>query len=235
MRRVFLVVVAVAAAAGLAATWGLGWAGRPGRPVRVSHVISQWTGSPGDLASLVRGSNIIVVGSVSRVVREDPVPLSAPDPATADHCTVWEIGVEQYLKSDGLPNQPPTLKLFTYGGQVEGTMQVRDGIPRLSLGSRHLLFLNTRPETRDGPNGESIAMGSGATGIESYADEYPTTDHLFSRILLKNGVTSLPEDPDQPDLQPWTFDDDGTTLLGLPEGDAIMRVQAAIPPPDAGP
>ena len=52
-------------------------------------------------------------------------------------------------------------------------------------------------------------------------------DYLEGKILLKNGVTAAPEDPNQSQSVDWKFRD-GTTLLGIPEAGAIAAVQGAV-------
>ena len=207
---------------------------RPARkPVtRVVHIAGYRSGESLSLGGLVAGSDVILIGTAVAVVREDPVPVNATDPDCNLYVTCYLVEVERYLEWEGAPNQPPTIKVLVSGGAgSDGVMRVFEREPRLAVGGRYLLFLTDARPIKLGPNGEAIAFCCGAEGVEVYPDEYLPASPLHGIIQIQDGVTTLPQDPYQPDLQPWEFADDGTgvrTLLGLPENEAIQLVEQAI-------
>src|SRR5207237_1203739 len=81
-----------------------------------------------------------------------------------------------------------------------------------------------------GPTASSAATGG--WGIAAYLDEYGAADHLQGKVLLKGGITRAPEDPNQSRPVDWRYMD-GSTLLGMPEANAIAAVQAALQPPSS--
>jgi len=207
---------------------------RPGRKPVTGVRRIQGYGPPesGSLRYGLARSDVILIGTAVAVVREDPVPVNATDPDCDLYVTCYLVEVERYLQWEGAPNQPPTIKVLVSGGVgSDGVMRVFEREPRLALGGRYLLFLTDARPIKLGPNGEAIAFCCGAEGVEVYPDEYLPASPLHGIIQIQDGVTTLPQDPYQPDLQPWEFADDGTgvrTLLGLPENEAIQLVEQAI-------
>jgi len=128
----------------------------------------------------------------------------------------------------GAPQQPATIKVFLNGGVDEfGVMNVVGDDPLLNVGDRYILFLRSHDT-------DLISVVGDGTGVEAYADEYLVTDHIRGKLRLVNGVTAVPSDPYQTPA-PWTFEVDGSTLLGLPEADAITKIQLGIADAIGGP
>ena len=202
----------------------------PRLPRRVTRVVRLHPFEPGDagfLNDLVLSSDVILVGTAVAVVREDLSPVNATDPGCW-HGTTYLVDVERYLSWEGAPDQPPTIKVAVDGGaDRNGVLRVYEGHPRLNVGSRYLLFLNSGRHAKGGPNGEAISVCGEAEGVALYADEYLVATPLRAIVQIENGITTLPQDPYQPDLQPWVFYD-GTTLLGMPEQQAIAWVEQVI-------
>lgn len=191
--------------------------------VRLSE--PQWPSSPALLKSLCARADTILVGHVVSIVRQDHDPIGTTDAGMATVVSVW---VEQYLRSDGAPHQPATIKVFLSGGMDEfGVMNVVEDDPLLNVGDRYILFLASHPA-------DIIGRVEDVTGVEAYADEYLVSEHLYGKVRLVNGVTAVPSDPYQTP-EPWTFEADGTTLLGLTEADAIARIQLGIADAIGGP
>jgi hypothetical protein len=110
-------------------------------------------------------------------------------------------------------------------------LYVSEGDPTLSVGDRYLLFLNTNNTSEFQDLGGITACDGDVCGFWAYLDEYRVADHLEAKVLLRDGATTAPQDPNQGQPVDWQFLD-GTTLLGMPKADAIAAIQAAIPPAD---
>jgi hypothetical protein len=167
-----------------------------------------------------------VVGQVTETTRVDHVPVN--DPNSDEILTGFSVAVEQYPKSGGARDQPPSLKVVNFGGAIGANTFVDEGDPILSVGERYLVFLETNntPEFRE-DGGVMACIHMPLCGYSSYLDEFRVADSLEGKILLKNGLTSAPEDPNQSQSVAWKFRD-GTTLLGITEADAIAAVKRAL-------
>jgi hypothetical protein len=232
MRRNFLIGLAGVCAIGLAPLWDHHKAVGHSGARRVSRVDACWLGSPGTRGSLCASADTIVVGQATQILRQAHSP---PESSDGIMHTVYQFAVERYVLSTGAPQQPPTLKVYTDGGDDgSGTVEVVDGEPFLNAGDRYILLLESAK------NGDEYATCNQITGLTRFADEYVVVDRIRGKLRLVDGRTTVPNDAYQT-VEPWVFEYGGGTLLDLTEADAIASIQQGIlegdgtPPPDFAP
>jgi hypothetical protein len=180
--------------------------------------------SPDRLSRLCKQADTIVVGRATGIVRTDHAPVNAPQSNRI--ITVCEVAVERYLKTDGAPQQPATLKVAQEGGTLGGLTYLVEDDPLLNVGDRYLLFLQTNNTPEFQRLGGVTSCVAGTCGFWAYLDEYRVAEHLQGKVLLKGGQTAASDDPVQGQMMDWKFRDGGS-LLGLPEDEAIAAVQDA--------
>jgi len=99
---------------------------------------ASWAYAYGSLAEIGAAANLVVVGSVTRMVRQDTIAdLGYPQ-------TVFELGVSRTLKGPAASE----IEFVQDGGPVDGTWVELEDFPLVSSGDQVLLFL--RPIQRDG-------------------------------------------------------------------------------------
>jgi len=211
---------------------------RPDASSRVSHL--PW---PPTLQLLCEESPVIVVGRVVGILRNAHTPIAA---SGADQHTVFVIAVEDYLKNDTtnihnkalrdrLSLSPRIVKVWQEGGalswrneelSLQGTGYEVENVPLMTLGDRHILFLERSSASRDKRVVNGLPRKEPDTEKYIEADENIVSSPTVGNLVLRNGKTRQHFDPD---FEGYPFYD-GPQIVGLIEKEAIAAIQAECSP-----
>lgn len=211
---------------------------RPDASSRVSHL--PW---PPSLQLLCEESPVIVVGRVVGILRNAHTPIAA---SGADQHTVFVIAVEDYLKNDTtnihnktlrdrLSLAPPIVKVWQEGGalswrndelSLQGKGYEVKNIPLMTLGDRHILFLQGSSASRDKRVVNGMPRKEPDTEKYIEADEYIASYPTVGNLVLRNGKTRQHFDPD---FEGYPFYD-GPQIVDVTEKEAIAAIQAECSP-----
>jgi len=197
-------------------------------PARTAHgtkhpvVTAQMPLEPGAFAVMCKSPDVIAIGQVVGIWRMDHTPVNSLN--MSQH-TVFLFAVEQYLKRRCVP-AVPLLKIHWNGGDLPwvwhgttGQGYSIEGDPRLQVGARYVLFLNTVAKPW-GRRNTPYAMANidGVQGKSGDWDELLFSSPYRAKLLLRDGVVQ-PIDP----ARNWRFDY-GEQILGLPEQTVRERI-----------
>lgn len=155
-------------------------------------------GGPETLLALAVYPDVIAVGTVRAVIATEPVPSDGGGPdfkkgaggLWMGNRTVYQFEVEEYLKGDP---RSPSLKVWEYGGGVDGVEYVVENASPLVVGDRYILSLRNASADRLSQRYGFVPaiLGSGKSRQVfrvSALDEYRVTEGMWGRISLAGGV-----------------------------------------------
>ena len=140
------------------------WRSNPRTPPVTARVVGSYI-TVGSIEDLVRQSEVIAVGTVVKVADKhfntarNPLDHSQPASDLTIVGTIYEVQVEQYLKSDGdsplriVQSEDIVLSSALSEGE-EVTVQVSDGFTPLTVGGRYIFFLRLSEPYPDAPFSE---------------------------------------------------------------------------------
>lgn len=211
---------------------------RPDASSRVMHV--PW---PRTLQLLCEESPVIVVGRVVGILRNAHTPIAA---SGADQHTVFVIAVEDYLKNDTtdianktlrdrLSLAPRIVKVWQEGGalpwrseelSLQGKGYEVKNMPLMTLGERHILFLEGSSASRDTRVVNGVPWREPDTEKYIEADEYIVSYAPVGNLVLRNDKTRPHLNPDSKG-KPF---ESGPQIVGVTEKEAIAAIQAECSP-----
>jgi hypothetical protein len=125
-------------------------------PIQILH--ASWAFNYSSTADLAEHSDVVLVGTISKVATEGEDQLS---PGVA--ATQYVVSVDRYVKGTGAKS----IVVKQSGGRLGSVRQVVEGDPPMVVGNRYLLYLSRVP---DGPYaGNYIVLGGpqGRFGVDS--------------------------------------------------------------------
>lgn len=151
--------------------------------------------------------------------------------------TVFTVHVEKAIKHPGrlAPQQLKVRQnqgnLPWVQGESKGLGLRRDGEPILQVGSRYILFLSSvtaSPRLKE--IGYFSATIDGVTGRSGELDELMLSfSGTWSQILIKSGLTSVPQEQGRSSFPDWKFSmGPEKKLTGLKEKDAIALIEKVL-------
>jgi hypothetical protein len=178
---------------------------------------------------------VIAIGRVVGIVRQAHTPVNSR--GMMQH-TVYAFAVERYLKADKR-GRPRVLKVWQSGGNLpweedaggriaRGIGYREEGETMLAVGDRYCLFFRSRELPEQFRNlGYIPAHSSGVRGKAAELDEYLTMAATTSKILLRDGITHRAAAAFH-GVMPGGGFVEGPQLLGIPEPEAIRRIEEAL-------
>jgi hypothetical protein len=192
-------------------------------------------GVPSNLGSLVKNSDIIVLGRFDGIIQHRHSPKNSNAP---EQSTIYQFTTEMYLKGSGKVK----IKIYQEGGPLDWINLIRNksgkgykvnGDPFPLVGARYILFLNDPSEHNliMAEKGFRESERNGVKGIRQFADEFNYSFPTRSKIILQNGMTfpgQIVDDPTASWILEAGFYGGKLQVTGISEQKAIDNIRFAV-------